>query len=82
MATVTSAKQIDELWVGEPFAPVFDRNMHATLALLFAAVGLVYAGKFSITKKDLAKETLFAAVSSVTLGLAAVLTAQACGLYV
>ncbi|KAJ1665219.1 hypothetical protein EV178_003399 [Coemansia sp. RSA 1646] len=80
MSLATNA-ELDALWVGTPFKPMFDPRMHPALSLAFATVGLVYAGKFIVTRKDFQKEVLFAAVSSGTLGLAAVLGAQALGLY-
>ncbi|KAJ1829890.1 hypothetical protein LPJ63_004564 [Coemansia sp. RSA 2711] len=76
-----AASDIDTLWVGAPFKPVFDPALHPALTLLFAAVGLVYAGKFTVTRGDLTKEAMFAAISSAALGLATVIGAQAFGLY-
>ncbi|KAJ2079485.1 hypothetical protein H4R24_003753 [Coemansia sp. RSA 988] len=76
-----TASDIDELWVGAPFRPVFDQALNPALALLFAAAGLVYAGKFTVTRGDLRREATFAAIASLALGLAVVLGAQACGLY-
>ncbi|KAJ2416933.1 hypothetical protein GGF41_005439 [Coemansia sp. RSA 2531] len=55
--------------------------MHPMLALVFASVGLVYAGKFAVTRADFKREVLFAGVASAALGLAAVLGVQALGLY-
>ncbi|KAI8323223.1 hypothetical protein GQ54DRAFT_258570 [Martensiomyces pterosporus] len=72
---------IEALWAGTPFKPVFEQKMHPVLALVFASVGLVYAGKFSVTRRDLSREILFAVISSVALGLATVLGVQALGLY-
>ncbi|KAJ2683680.1 hypothetical protein H4R19_006972, partial [Coemansia spiralis] len=51
------------------------------LALLFAAMGLGCAAKFTVTRNDLKREALFALVASAALGLAVVLGAQVCGLY-
>ncbi|KAJ2019554.1 hypothetical protein GGI01_000793 [Coemansia sp. RSA 376] len=78
---MTTALDIDALWAGTPFAPVFSPNMHPMLALVFASVGLVYAGKFAVTRADFKREVLFAGVASAALGLAAVLGVQALGLY-
>ncbi|KAJ2017024.1 hypothetical protein IWW39_004901 [Coemansia spiralis] len=55
--------------------------MHPVLALVFASVGLVYAGKFAVTRADLKREVMFAGVASAALGLAVVLGIQALGLY-
>ncbi|KAJ2516557.1 hypothetical protein H4217_004506 [Coemansia sp. RSA 1939] len=79
--SLMSNAELDELWVGTAFKPLFDTRMHPALSLAFGAVGLVYAGKFIVTRSDLQKEVLYAAVSSGTLGLAVVLGAQAMGLY-
>ncbi|KAJ2021311.1 hypothetical protein IWW57_004913 [Coemansia sp. S610] len=78
---MTATLDIDALWVGAPFAPVFSPNMHPVLALVFASVGLVYAGKFAVTRADLKREVMFAGVASAALGLAVVLGIQALGLY-
>ncbi|KAJ2333319.1 hypothetical protein GGI00_002384 [Coemansia sp. RSA 2681] len=72
---------IDALWVGTPFAPVFSPSMHPVLALVFGSVGLVYAGKFAVTHADIKREVLFAGIASAALGLAVVLGVQALGLY-
>ncbi|KAJ2609443.1 hypothetical protein H4S08_004048 [Coemansia sp. RSA 1365] len=76
-----TASDIDRLWVGAHFKPVFDPVLHPALALLFSAIGLVYAGKFTVTRGDLGREATFAVISSLALGLAVVMGAQACGLY-
>ncbi|KAJ2450589.1 hypothetical protein EV183_004190 [Coemansia sp. RSA 2336] len=68
-------------WVGEPFKPIFDPALHPTLAVLFAAIGLVYAGKFVVTRGNLSNEAQYAAVASAALGLATIVGAQACGLF-
>ncbi|KAI9500956.1 hypothetical protein BX070DRAFT_229159 [Coemansia spiralis] len=78
---MSAANDIDALWVGTPFKPVFDQRMHPVLALLFATIGLIYAGKFTVTRNDLQKEVVFAVVSSAALGFATVLGVQVLGLY-
>ncbi|KAJ1800378.1 hypothetical protein LPJ59_001149 [Coemansia sp. RSA 2399] len=78
---LTTNAEVDALWIGAPFKPMFDPQMHPALSLAFATAGLVCAGKFIVTRSDFQKEVVYAAVSSCTLGLAAVLGAQALGLY-
>ncbi|KAJ2537636.1 hypothetical protein EV175_006661 [Coemansia sp. RSA 1933] len=79
--TVTTNSEMDALWTGTAFKPMFDARLHPALSLVFAAVGLVHAGRFIVTRGDFQKEVVFAAVSSCALGLAVVLGAQALGLY-
>ncbi|KAJ2908395.1 hypothetical protein GGI21_002929 [Coemansia aciculifera] len=78
---MTQALDIDALWVGTPFAPVFSPHMHPVLAFVFGSVGLAYAGKFAVTRADLKREVLFGGVASVALGLACILGVQSLGLY-
>ncbi|KAJ2822122.1 hypothetical protein GGI24_004031 [Coemansia furcata] len=78
---MTAPLDNDALWVGTPFAPVFNPNMHPVLALVFASIGLVCAGKFAVTRADLTREVLFAGVASAAMGLATILGVQALGLY-
>ncbi|KAJ2740358.1 hypothetical protein GGI20_005851 [Coemansia sp. BCRC 34301] len=78
---MTPTFDIDALWVGTPFAPVFSPSMHPVLAFACGSVGLVYAGKFAVTHADLKREVLYAGVASAALGLAAILGVQALGLY-
>ncbi|KAJ1861487.1 hypothetical protein LPJ78_005304 [Coemansia sp. RSA 989] len=59
-------------WAGEFFKPIFDPVLHPALAVLFAAMGLVYAGKFVVTRGNLNNEAQYAAVASAALGLATI----------
>ncbi|KAJ2782163.1 hypothetical protein H4R18_002428 [Coemansia javaensis] len=81
MTAAAAAADIDALWVGVPFRPVFSPALHPALTAVAAAVGLACAGKFVVTRGDLKREALFAAVASAALGLAVVLGAQTAGLY-
>ncbi|KAJ1730280.1 hypothetical protein LPJ61_003098 [Coemansia biformis] len=76
-----AAADIDALWKGAPFTPVFNPALHPVLALLLAAIGLMCTGKFLVTRGNLKREALFATIASAALGLAVVLGVQACGLY-
>ncbi|KAJ1822948.1 hypothetical protein LPJ75_000155 [Coemansia sp. RSA 2598] len=69
------------MWTGTRFSPVFSRQIQPALAVTFVTVGLVYAGKFLVTQKDINKEAMYAVISSAALGLGAVLGIQALGLY-
>ncbi|KAJ1852908.1 hypothetical protein LPJ73_002740, partial [Coemansia sp. RSA 2703] len=71
---------LDAIWTGTEFAPVFARTMQPALAVVFVAVGLVYAGKYLVTRGDVRREAVYAAVSSAALGLGAVTGVQALGL--
>ncbi|KAJ1946381.1 hypothetical protein GGF37_001203 [Kickxella alabastrina] len=79
--TLKTQDEVDALWAGEAFAPVFARSVQPALAVLCMTVGLVYAAKYAVTRRDAGREALYAAVASAALGLGAVVGVQALGLY-